>query len=200
MTLHPVVAAAAAGELPSWGDCSASRRAHMARVADLLEGWARASGRTGDDVQRWRAMGFLHDACKGVPHDELRRWLGAAADGIPGPVLHGPAAALCLRRDGVDDEALTEAVAWHTLGHPAMGTEGMALYAADFLEPGRDLRNGWRSKLRRRMPAEMAAVTREIVQARIEHLVHRGRPVHPNTMALWNRMAEGDRWARASEV
>jgi HD superfamily phosphohydrolase YqeK len=172
----------------------------MRRVADLLDGWARAAGLDAEERARWRAMGHLHDACKGVPADELRGWLGGEAAGIPDPVLHGPAAARRLRDDGVDDEALTRAVAWHTLGHPELGPEGMALYAGDFLEPGRDLRNAWRAGLRARLPGELEAVTREILRARIEHLLRRDRPVHPTTMAFWNRLAEGARWAPASEV
>lgn len=200
MNLHPLLAEAARGTLPGWAQCSPKRYAHMERVADLLDGWARQAGCSDHDRARWRAMGFLHDACKGVEPDELRGWLGDEAVGIPDPVLHGPAAALRMREDGVDDEPLTAAVAWHTLGHPELRTEGMFLYAADFLEPGRNLRNGWRSGLRGRMPGEIEAVTREIVRARIGHLLDRTRPVHVHTVAFWNRMAEGDRWARASEV
>ena len=100
----------------------------------------------------------------------------------------------------MEDESLLLAVAYHTLGHPRLDDAGRALYAADFLEPGRNLRNKWRESLRGRMPGELEAVTKEILSARIVHLLRRGRTVQPETMAMWNSLAGGDSWARASEV
>ena len=47
MTLHPVVRAAARGELPDWAQVSGKRFAHMERVASLLRGWAEASSCSG---------------------------------------------------------------------------------------------------------------------------------------------------------
>ena len=189
--LHPVIAAAARGELPDWARFDDERRAHMARVADLMQGWAEGLGLTHDDCMRWRALGFLHDAVKGVDADELRLWLGPeASHGIPDPVLHGPAAALKLRAEGITDDEVLDAVAWHTLGHPVLTRMGRALYVADFLEPGRDLLNDWRAGLRARMPHALDEVLHDIVHARILHLVERDRQVHPQTMAFWNRMAK----------
>lgn len=191
MTLHPTLEAAARGDLPEWAQASPRRIAHMERVSDLLAEWAAEAEMAPDGRLRWRAMGHLHDACKDVAPEELRRWLGEECRDIPDPVLHGPAAARRLQEEGVEDAGLLHAVAWHTLGHPELGPDGMALYAADFLEPGRTLRDAWRAGLRERMPGELEAVTREILRARIEHLLHRNRPVHGLTMAFWNRMARG---------
>ena len=109
-------------------------------------------------------------------------------------------AAARLAGDGVEDPELLDAVRYHTLGHPRLGAAGRALYAADFLEPGRDLRNEWRKELRDRMPMHMDAVVQEIVGARITYLIGEGRPVRPETLAFWNSLAEGDSWARASEL
>lgn len=204
MTLHPVVEAASRGELPRWAVASPARVAHMQRVADLLAAWSDEAGLDADECRRWRAMGHLHDACKDAPAPLLRRWLGDEAAGIPDRVLHGPAAAHRLREEGVDDVELLRAVAWHTLGHPELGRAGMALYSADFLEPGRQLRDAWRAGLRERMPAELATVTREILRARIEHRLERNRAVHQLTLAFWNRLAHHDPtveeapWAPAS--
>lgn len=200
VTLHPVVAAAARGDLPSWAQASDKRVAHMGRVAELLHRWARAEGLEGDEHDRQVALGFLHDAVKGMPAGRLRDLVGAEFRDLPGPVLHGPGAAALLRRDGVDDEGLLRSVAYHTLGHPDLDAAGRCLYAADFLEPGRDLRNAWRAGLRDRMPADRSAVVAEIVRARMLHLVERRRPVRPETVQFWNTFAEGPSWARASEV
>ena len=100
----------------------------------------------------------------------------------------------------VKGQELVDALRYHTLGHERFGRLGCALFAADFLEPGRDIKQKWRRGLRGRMPAELESVTREILQARVIYLVKEGRPVRPETMGFWNSMAGGDPWARASEV
>ncbi|MEK9504443.1 HD domain-containing protein [Gaopeijia maritima] len=200
MTLHPVVAAASEGVLPPWARAGKKRVAHMARVAELLDVWARIEGLDDEARRRQVALGYLHDAVKGMKADDLREIVPEAMRDLPDPVLHGPGAAALLRRDGVDDPGLLHAVSWHTLGHPELDACGLALYAADFLEPGRDLRNRWRGELRERMPHDRRAVVAEIVRARVLHLVERRRPVRAETLAFWNRFAEGRSWARASEV
>ena len=198
--LHPVIGAAARGELPSWVRMNDERIAHSGRVAQLLSRWSRALGMPEADRARWTAAGWLHDSLKDAEIGELRRLVGAELEALPERILHGPAAAARLADDGVEDAELLDAVAWHTLGHPRLGRMGMAVYCADFLEPGRNLHNGWRERLRERMPDALRHVTRDILRARIEHLLAETRPVRPETMGFWNRLAGGEAWARASEV
>ena len=188
--LHPVVERSARGELPGWAAASEERLRHMARVADLLDGWADALGAEGPERKRWRAVGYLHDALRDAPAEDLRPRVPPALSTLPGRILHGPAAAERLRVDGVEDGELLRAVAYHTLGHPSLGTLGQALYAADFLEPGRDLLNEWRAELRARTPGELGAVVREILAARIVHLVQAGRRVRAETIGFWNALVE----------
>jgi 2-amino-4-hydroxy-6-hydroxymethyldihydropteridine diphosphokinase len=198
--LSPIVAAAAEGRLPTWAKVKAERFAHMGRVAELLDSWARAAGLSETDRIRWRSLAYLHDALKDVPPESLRADLEPPFDMFPDPVIHGPAAAARLAREGVKDAELLDAVRYHTLGHPRMGPAGRALYAADFLEPGRDLRNEWRAELRARMPADLDGVVKEILGARMVYLIGEGRPVRPETLAFWNSLTRGEPWARASEV
>lgn len=200
MSLHPVIRKAAKGRLPAWAQVTKSRYAHMARVAELLERWARALGLSKSDRKRWVAAGYLHDAVKTVPAAELVGVVPRDLRGLPGAILHGPAAAQLLKKDGVEDEELLLAIRYHTLGHPELSDIGRALYAADFLEPGRRIRPRWREGLRARMPAELDEVAREIVRARIHHLLRKDRPVQPETFAFWNAMTQGAGWERASEA
>jgi HD superfamily phosphohydrolase YqeK len=190
MSVHPVVERAAAGELPPWAETTDERRRHMARVAALLTEWTRQLELPADEQVRWTSLGYLHDALRDAHAEGLRRHVPPPLAGLPPSLLHGPAAAERLRIDGVDDGALLMAVAYHTLGHAELGREGRALYAADFLEPGRtDLRDEWRKDLRMRMPGALDEVVREILGARIQHLVDVGRPIRPETVGFWNSMA-----------
>ena len=107
---------------------------------------------------------------------------------LPGRLLHGPAAAGRLAREGVRDDGLLRAVAFHTLGHPALDTAGVALYTADFLEPGRAVRAEWRASLRRRMPGELDEVALEVASARTKHVRGISPAVRPETGAFLERL------------
>lgn len=198
-SLHPLVERASRGELPDWARAGDGRLEHMARVARLLGDWARERGETPADAARWVAAGFLHDALRDEDHDVLRAGVDPVFRGLPGKVLHGPAAAWRLREAGVEDEELLHAIAYHTLGSAGFGTLGLALYAADFLEPGRKMREDWRAALRDRAPIDLENVVKEILSARIGYLLEKGRPLHPGTLEFWNRMSEGQPWVSASE-
>ena len=200
MKPHPIVAAAARGELPSWAEVSKGRRRHIERVGALLDEWADEAGLSESDRTRWKAAGWLHDSLKDGSGRALREIVEPSLRQLPTPMLHGPAAAELLRREGVEDQGLLLAVAYHTLGHPDLGRVGFALYAADYLEPGRRIRKRWRAKLRERMPADLERVVQKILHSRITFLLKKGRPLHPATVGFWNRMAKGEPWAHASEV
>lgn len=180
--LGPVVCAAARGELPEWARASEKRRAHVARVAALMGEWAEALGLPEEERTRWLAAGWLHDVLREAPPEELRPVVPEAFRGLPGKLLHGPAAAERLAAEA--DPELLDAIRYHTLGSPRFGRLGRALYLADFLEPGRRYEPEWTASLRARMPAEMDAVMREVVRARVRHVTESGSTLHPETRAL----------------
>lgn len=189
MSLHPILERAGAGEMPAWAEATSARREHTSRVADLMGTWAEALGLGRAEVVRWRAAGVLHDALRDADPEALRPRVAPGLQDLPAFVLHGPAAAERLRIDGVKDGSFLRAVAYHTLGNAGLDDLGVALYAADFLEPGRDLRNGWRRELRARMPEAFTDVVREILAGRIAHLLETARPVRSETMAFWNSVS-----------
>ena len=198
--LHPWVAAAATGVLPDWAVAREKRRAHMARVAELLREWSEARGDDAQDVERWSAVGYLHDVLRDARPDELRAAMSEPVDHLPDEVIHGPAAADQLRRGGVTDEPLLTAIAFHTLGSPDFDDIGKALYVADFLEPGRKVQPKWRARLRDEMPEGLDSVAQAVVGKRVQFLVKKGRPVPPETLGLWNVLAKGRLWASASKA
>lgn len=189
MTLHPLVERAAYGEIPTWAVATPERREHLGRVAGLLGSWAPALATSDVDGLRFSAVGYLHDVLRDAEPGFLRRHVPPDLSTLAGPLLHGPAAAERLRLEGVEDGELLSAVAYHTLGHQRLGVLGRALYAADFLEPGRDMRNEWRDGLRSRMPGDLEGVVREILAGRIAYATNRGRPLRPETVGFWNSMA-----------
>ena len=186
--------------MPDWAVAGKKRREHMERVAELLHDWSTSRRESPLEVDRWTALGFLHDVLRDAKPKDLRRSVAAPMAHLPGGVLHGPAAAAMLRGGGVRDEAFLTAVSYHTIGSPKFGVIGKALYAADFLEPGRNFRKKWRRGLRDMMPEELDAVVRTILGARIRHLIDKKRPVRPETLGFWNALVKGRSWVSVSEV
>jgi HD superfamily phosphohydrolase YqeK len=186
--LHPRVERAGAGVWPEWARVTDERHRHAESVAACLDTWARALGLGERERARWRAAGLLHDALRDAPPETFDP---EAAPDWPAPLRHGPATALRLRREGVDDEELLAAIAYHTTGHPDFGLLGRFLYLADALEPGRPWRPAWRAALRARLPEDADAVLREVAAARIADAVRRGHPLRPETVGFWNALAAG---------
>jgi len=158
----------------------------MARVATLLESWAAELGLDETEMLRWAAVGWLHDALRDADPAELRRLVRAEERDLPGPILHGPAAAA--RLSGHVGHSTLQAIRYHTIGHPALDTMGRAVYLADFLDPGREFLLDWRAELRDRMPKELDGVLEEVVATRIRHLLDRRKPLRPETAAFWSAL------------
>lgn len=185
-----------ANDLPYWACVDAPRRAHIQRVVRLVDDWGAALGWSDAERERLRAAGWLHDALRGAPADELRAMVPAALQNLPPKLLHGPAAAEKARAEGVDDVDVLAAIAFHTVGHPDLGMIGRLLYLADYLEPGRSFDPASRAALRARMPADWRAVLQAVVRSRVNHLLDAGNPVRPETMGFWNSVVM-DRGPRA---
>jgi 2-amino-4-hydroxy-6-hydroxymethyldihydropteridine diphosphokinase len=185
-SLSAVVRAAARGELPEWARASEKRRAHIGRVAALLDEWARELELPEQERTRWLAAGWLHDVLREAHPDELRPLVPEAFRELPGKLLHGPAAAE--RLAGEADPELLDAIRYHTLGSARFGRLGRALYLADFLEPGRRYEPEWTAALRDRMPEDFDGVLSDVVEARVGYVTESGSTLHPETRALYEQV------------
>ena len=175
--------------LPAWAVVTPQRREHIGRVTALIGGWADAHGLAASKKDRWLKAAMLHDALRDARPAELRASLAAEFRDWPDMLLHGPAAASRLRAEGFVDEGILCAISYHTVGHPALDDAGRALYLADFLEPGRNFDPIGRAAWRARMPHDMNNVLREVVAARIQHIISAHRPIRSETFAFWNQLA-----------
>jgi len=96
------------------------------------------------------------------------------------------AAAARLTADGETRQGLLDAVRWHTMGSATWTRTGLALYMADFLEPGRNFSRADRAFLARLVPTDFDGVLRQVVRARIEWALREGHTLFPGTIELWN--------------
>lgn len=170
--------------LPPWASVKEKRRAHISRVTALLDQWSDALALPSDERKAWHDVGVLHDALRDAEEDELRRLTGDAQR--PMHILHGPAVAERLTREGEARADVLEAIRWHTLGSAHWGRTGKALYMADFLEPGRPFSKADRAFLATHVMTDFDGVFRQVVRTRIEWTVREGKMLFPETADLWN--------------
>jgi HD superfamily phosphohydrolase YqeK len=174
-------------ELPAWARVNETRRAHIARVIALLDEWAAQLGVPPDEAGAWHDAGVAHDALRDAPEAELRVLVPDVA--LPLQILHGPAAAVRLARDGETRLDVLDAIRWHTVGNGAWGRTGRALYMADFLEPGRSFARADRAFLAAHVPHDFDGVFRQVVRQRLEWSLREGNRLYPETVSLWNGVA-----------
>lgn len=170
--------------LPPWACVTEKRRAHIERVAELMEHWAHQLGIPPEDARAWRDAALLHDALRDAPESELRT-LVPRAD-FTAEMLHGPAAAARLERDGDRRTEMLDAIRWHTVGSAEWKRLGRALFMADFLEPGRRFAPADRAYLASKVPTDFDGTFRQVVRMRIEHALREGHTLFPETVSLWN--------------
>lgn len=98
------------------------------------------------DLDSAELAGWLHDCCKECKDTELltlahkfKLLLDPVEQKNP-HILHGPiAACVCREELGLNDQAILDAMAEHTLGNAPMSPMSQVVFLADMLEEGRPL-------------------------------------------------------------
>lgn len=168
--------------LPSWAQVSKGRARHIARVTTLLGDWADAMGLDVAEKQCWIDAGRYHDALRDAPVEELRALAGSAI--TEAELLHGPAVAAKLERDGETRRDLLDAIRYHSIGWKAWARVGKALYMADYLEPGRTFEPERRERLRALVPVDFDEAFREVVRGRMAFARENGFTEYPESVEL----------------
>lgn len=136
-------------------------------------------------VQKAARAGLLHDCAKGMPLQKMRRI--AVENGLiqreemlsSGALLHGPVGAFVAQTQfGVRDEAVLNAIRYHTVGRPGMTPLELAIFVADATEEGREDYPGL-SEIRRLSDVSLEAAALRSLQCTEEYLTSTGREVFP---------------------
>ncbi len=167
---------------------SPRRYAHSVNVSREA---VRLAQRYGEDAERARMAGLLHDICKDLPPQEQLQWV-EKSDIIfdellyrQPQVLHGPAAAEYVReRLNITDEDLLNAIRYHTVGRGGMSLLEKIIYVADLISAERDYPGV--EQVRQLTDKNLDKGLLEGLRFSLEKLLQRGQTITPCTVQAYN--------------
>ena len=160
----------------------------VVRTIDELAGSAKLSR------PACRSIAWLHDCAKEEPREtflELVRSKEIALDAetMEAPQLwHGFHAAYWGRtRFGIEREELLEAVKFHPTGAPQLSLEGVALFVADYVEPGRPIEGA--REIRELARDDLLKAALRVAEEKIAYVEKKGRKPHSRSLAFRDWLA-----------
>jgi len=146
------------------------------------------------DVEPVQVAALLHDAFRDSSTADFYRYASEFAysadafeNGHP-VLLHGPLAACWAAADlGITDQAILDAIRFHTTGSPGLGAVATVVYIADALEPGRsypaapDLRQAIE-----KLSLQEAALL--VLKHGLQYLINSNEPISPLSVLWYNEL------------
>ena len=150
----------------------------------------------GVDEEKAALAGLLHDCAKCMP---LEKMLKAAKheeiDSVmkESKALMHAVAGRCVARDiyGVEDEAVLDAIRWHTTGRAEMTELDKIIYLADMIEPNRKPYPGL-EPLRALCMKDLDQAMHTALEMSLRHVEEQGKTLHPDTMAALAAYEQND--------
>ncbi|WP_425060643.1 hypothetical protein SCACP_13800 [Sporomusa carbonis] len=148
---------------------------------------AELAARFGENIEKARLAGLLHDCARGIPSNNLLQ-MAESFDIVMNDVercqpvlLHAPLGACLAQKEyGVDDPHILRAIALHTTGGRDMSTLDKIIYVADFIEPGRDFPRA--DKLRSLALQDLDAGLLACFDQSIHYVIDQNLLIHPATI------------------
>ncbi|MFN3974365.1 MAG: bis(5'-nucleosyl)-tetraphosphatase (symmetrical) YqeK [Dehalococcoidia bacterium] len=167
-------------------------QAHLLRTQALASTLAQAHGL---DASKASLAALAHDLCRAEPPHSLLQQ--ARQQGLPiHPIeeaipllLHGAIAAERVKKMGVDDPEVLDAIRWHSTAHPSLTAIGKVVFLADKLDEGKGalsdpLLGDIGDLARRSLNAALLAYLR----MQIHRLLGSHSLLHPATVETWNAL------------
>lgn len=169
---------------------SLTKAARVPHVIGCCETAAELAARYGISQQDAARAGILHDVTKAL--DGAEQLLLCEKYGIilnhferENPkLLHAKTGAAVARQLFGENDAVCDAICWHTTGKPAMNLLEKIIYLADYMEPNRDF-DGVET-LRRLAVTDLDAAILRGLEMSLELLHRQGRAIDSNSQAAYN--------------
>lgn len=166
----------------------AKRFKHTLGVVETAE---KLAGRYGADVGQAKLAAMLHDIAKYFSKEDLQALIERRKD-IPKDVLdyhlslwHAPAGAAYVQEHyNIQDQAVLDAITYHTTGRKDMTKLEKIVFLADYIEPGRDFPGVDEVRAIAEQSLDEAVI--KSLQNTIILLVQKRQQVYPLTLNAYN--------------
>ncbi|MBQ7035887.1 MAG: bis(5'-nucleosyl)-tetraphosphatase (symmetrical) YqeK [Clostridia bacterium] len=168
---------------------------HSLGVRDTAEMLARCYG---EDVEKARIAGVLHDCAKNIPKDEA--FAICERESIPlKPVcyiekglVHAYLGAHIAKHEfGVKDGDILSAIYYHTTGHEDMPLLTKIIYLSDLIEPGRNIPDLEELRLLAQKDIDEALI--RAINSTISHVLSKGSILDCDTVMARNFLVQEKR-------
>lgn len=146
-----------------------------------------------DEIQRARLAGWIHDAAKHLPDEDLLRiaeshdWEITESERLVPMLLHGAVGYLQAADEfGLNDSRLQSACAYHTTGAADMSTLDKIVMVGDLIEPTRNYEGV--DDLRRLAVENLDKAVLVSVDGTLLYLIKRQRMIDPRPLELRNQL------------
>lgn len=175
---------------------SEPRLKHILRVEQMAIALAEAHQQDRDCAAQ---AGLMHDLAKSFKPQRLLDMAqanGVALDPVDEAdphLLHATVGAIVAQEEfGIQDEAVLEAIANHTLGQPGMSPLSCIVFLADSLEPGRG-NTSELHYLRQVSYDDLRAAVWQTCDYSFKYLIENQRLIHPRTLMTRNYFLQASR-------
>ena len=180
-----------------------SRFRHSLGVAETA---VKLAKRFGADEEQARVAGLLHDCAREFRNEDMVKEaekrgiaIGEVERSMP-RLLHADIGAVRVRElYGVEDPAISQAIARHTVGGPEMTVLDKIIWYADMIEPGRDF-PGVDELRELGRTASLNAMLLAGLSHSIVFVVEKGHLIHPATVLARNEILLNQMKARQAEA
>ena len=152
----------------------------------------------GEDVEKARIAGLLHDCAKNFPKEEsIRRCEEAGVRLKPvcyaeKGLVHSYLGAIVAKEEfGISDEAILSAIYYHTTGHEDMPLLTKIVYLSDIIEPGRNVPN--LEELRQIAMEDIDEALIRAINSTICHILSKGSVLDCDTVMARNFLVQQKR-------
>ena len=152
----------------------------------------RLAKKHGANQEKAAVAGLLHDIGKNLPRDMQQRLIKQngmvirPVEALGIEILHGHFGAMILKKNGICDESILNAVKYHTVAAKKMTKLDKIIYLADVTEPSRSFRGI--SKLRKLSKKNLDDAMLWALSLTMKSVLKRKRILHPNSVKAYNRL------------
>ncbi len=136
---------------------------------------------------------YLHDYTREMPAEDLLMYAKqfsipiTRVDSYLPLLLHGQVAAVLLRKQGLTDEEILDAISWHTTGKENMAILTKIIYLADYIEPNRSFK-GVREAREIAFAGDLNKAILFAIEQSMQYLISQGMLIHERTVRARNEL------------